>query len=525
MRKNYFGEILNEAIRQFCIDGTVVMKTLKDYDPLTGRQKIVVTMPDITNIYIDPTEPSIQQAGAVIERNVLKASEVKEKEDVWRNVDKVRQYKDLARVYRLGSIINPYGAQTEVPFVEIYERWGDLPASCYNEEDLPKEYQGLSWEEKEKTWLPSVAIVSNLTRSPIVHAVKYNKGGKKPYEEARFRKIFGRWHGRGVGELLLGLQSYINETINLRLNKARISQIGLFKVRKGSGINQNILNSLMAGGMIPVTRMDDIQELSISDIKASSYEDERAIYQWAQRASGAFETGRGELLPSSMPATTAVLQNQGQAVGFDLLQENLGLFLSRLFERHIIPIILETVKQDEVVSIIGDPDELKEIDESYINSEINKAIINYWSEKKSLPPSDYVEGLRKFHNQALEQFGKTRYLKVNKKLLTNWEYEVQVFVTGESFNKAVMIQQMNALLQTYSQIPGVNIDTEAVFKELLDLMGLGGARFIKKPQEQRPVLPERTTTTSRATPTIMPQTEVTAQALTPEATGNRTGTI
>lgn len=486
MRRNYFGEVLNEAIRQFCIDGTVIMKTLRNYDLKTNQQKIDTFIPDITNIYIDPTELNIQDAGAIIERNVMKVSEIQDKDNVWDNTDILKGYRDLARVYRLSSIINPYGSQTQVPYAEIYERWGDLPLNAINPDELTKEEQDMTDEEKEKIWKPCVAIVSNLTRSPVVHKTRINKNRLKPYEECRFRKVFGRWHGRGIGEILLGLQSYINETINLRLNKARVSGIGLFKIRKGSGINQNIMTSLMSGGGIPVTKMDDIEELPISDIKSSSYKDEEATYQWSQRAVGAFETGRGEMLPSSMPATTAVLQNQGQASGFDLLQENLGLFLSRVFERHIIPKLIETLKDEEVISIIGDAKQLKEIDENRVNTHLNQVILDHWTKKKSMPDPMYIDGLRKFYMEQLKDSGTSRDFKVYKKMLTDWQYEVRVFVTNESFNKSAMVQQLNSLLQTYTQLPGgKNLDTDAIFKEVLDLMGLGGTRFLMSPADQQ----------------------------------------
>jgi hypothetical protein len=345
----------------------------------------------------------------------------------------------------------------------------------------------------------------------------------KPYEECRYREIFGRWHGRGVAEILLGLQTYINETINLRLQKARITSVGIFKIRKGSGLNQNIMNSLTSGGALPVTKMDDIEELPISDIKGSSYQDETSIYNWSQKAVGAFETGRGSLLPSSMPATTAVLQNQGQAAGFDLLQQQLGMFLSRVFERHIIPLLIETIKVGDLIDIIGDPKELSEIDQNRITTALNKVILDHWTQKKRMPQADYIEGLRKFYTDGIgKQSG--RYFNIdNVDMFKKWKYQVEVFVTGESFNKAVMVQQLNALIQTYSQIPGSNIDTDAVFKEILDLMGMGGQRFLKSASTQQPQQPGQSAvsqgTNMRKGAGLNSQTDITAQANTQEPVG------
>jgi len=464
MRRNYFGEILNELLRLFCIDGTVILKSLKNYDKKLGSQAIKSRIVDRTNFLIDPSADNIQDE-AVIERNILKLSECKQYP--WDNLEYLKGSTSIERLYGLERPLT-----TQVPYVEIFERWGDLPKYCLTGK-----------EEDKEVWIPTIAIVSHLFDNPIVHKIVENKMGNKPYEECRFRKIFGRWDGRGIGEILLGLQSYINETVNLRLNKARISQIGLFKARKASGLTQQLLSSLVSGGVIPVNRMDDIQEMPLSDIKSSSYADEKNTYIWAQRTTGAWEVGRGETLPASLPATTAVLQQTGMRSGFDLLQENLGMFLGRVFERHIIPLLLETIKDEEVISIVGSPKELKEIDENYINTILNKNILESLIRTGHFPKPDFIDHLRGIYRDNLERFQKTRYFKINKKILTNWKYEVEVFVTGEAFNKAVMVRQLNDMLLSYSRLPGINIDVDAIFKEILDLMGLGGARFLKTPEE------------------------------------------
>ena len=464
MRRNYFGEILNELLRLFCIDGTIISKNIKNYDKKLGKQMIKSKIVDRTNFLIDPSADNVQD-DATIERNVLKLSETQKY-----NWDNLEYLKGSESVERLMGINRPFA--TQVPYVEIFERWGELPKYCLTGK-----------EEDKENWVPMVAIVSNLYSNPIIHKIALNKSGIKPYEECRFRKIFGRWDGRGIGEILLGLQSYINENVNLRLNQARISQVGLFKVRKGSGITQQLLNSLIAGGTIPVNRMDDIQELSTSDIKPSSYRDEVEAYTQSQRVTGGWQIGKGEALPASMPATTAVLQERGMRTGYNLLQENLGIFLSKVFERHIIPLLLETIKPEEIVSIIGSPKELKEIDEKVINYQMNKVIVRHLAKTGTMPHPDYMEYLRKLYQKNLNRFQKIRYFKGDWNRLKDWQYEVEVFVTGETFNKAVVVRQLNDMLLNYSRLPGVNIDIDMVFKEILDLMGLGGARFLKGREE------------------------------------------
>ena len=496
MRKNYWGEILNEMLRLFCIDGTVILKNLKNYDKKLNRQVIKSRIVDRTNFIIDPSEDNIQEAGAVIERNVLRKSEIEKYP--WKNVQYVNE---TTSFNRLNTLIGAE-VKTQVPYVEVFERWGELPIG------------------KDGKWVSAVAIVSDLDANPVVHLVKENKKGIKPYEECRYRKLFGRWDGRGIGEMLIPLQRYLNETVNLRINAARIAQLGLFKVRKGSGITRQLLKSLISGGAIPVTRMEDIAELRTPDIKESSYRDEETTYNWAQKVTGAFDVSRGEGLPASQPATTAMLQEKGCQSGFNLIQQSLGTFLSRVFERHIIPLLIENLKIDDVISIVGSPKELKELDNNYINKKTKDYYINSMKKGK-LPSGEDVAMFKDLQQQKLNKFGKNRYLSDLKKVLSGWEYEVQIFVTKESFNKAVIVQQLNELLINYSQVPGTNLDTDAIFKEILDLMGIGGARFLESKKEGAvPNIQQGGQGGQpRKTQPIRPEVEMVGEAITQERTG------
>ena len=77
---------------------------------------------------------------------------------------------------------------------------------------------------------------------------------------------------------------------------------------------------------------------------------------------------------------------------------------------------------------------------------------------------------------------------------------------------------MNDLILAYGRIPGVNIDVDAVFKEILDQMGLSGARFIQSRDERTAVPPAREVPTP-ATPRPLEETERVGEAETLETTG------
>jgi len=350
---------------------------------------------------------------------------------------------------------------------------------------IPKYFLTGKTEDKE-SYLEGVIVISNLNGGPVVHLIAENKSEKRPYREFRSKTYDGRWLGVGIGEDLFDLQSYINEVANIRLNTNRIKQLGLFQIRKGSGITPQMLNQLHGAGGIQVSRIGtDIAELRTSDMKPSSYRDEDMAYLWAQRMTGAWEIGRGEQLPASMPATTAVLQERGMKSGMSLQQEELGFCISDFVEQLLLPALFEHLKDGDIERITGDPKELKILDNAAIDSMVNDEVIKYHKRNGYYPAKSEIEAIKENQRNIFRKQGRDRWLRIKKKLFSpeNILDSVDVFVTGESFNKIVLAQQLNDLLINYSNIGGVNIDTDRIVAEILDLMGLSSQRFLRSPEE------------------------------------------
>lgn len=147
-----------------------------------------------------------------------------------------------------------------------------------------------------------------------------------------------------------------------------------------------MLSRLSDGGVIPVKRMDDLQQLSVQDFRASSYEDEDRLFLQAQRSTGAFQfPGSGEPLPASTPATIGILQQQNAATSFDAVQENIGIAVSEMIEKRWMPIIFDNLSLDEVYRITGDKDEVKMILEEWAQYQADRVIIQSILKIKRIP--------------------------------------------------------------------------------------------------------------------------------------------
>jgi len=473
LKKLNFSDLLNEGNRKFAIDGTWVQKSFKGFDPKLGKQTLKTYQVDLLNFFIDPAVKSIQSAPSVIERAILTPDEIEGYRNIWINIDKIQFQKNLSDLSTQELKEN----SSEVPVIDIWERWGKFP-----------KYFITGKESDKNIWTEGVIIVSGLNSNPVLHKILETKKKLKPYEEAWFKKVPNRWHGRGIAEMLIGLQEYVNEVVNTRRLNNLLIQNRLFEIRKGSGITPADVAKLVAGGGILVTEIGrDIRELPVTDQRASSYNDELAIYNLAQKVTGSYELYQGERLPSRLSATTAALITSDVKTGYSLVQEQLGIFLRKVIERHWLPIIWQVLDDNEILNILADAQELEAFDQLVIEQKLESWIWDFVLKTGFWPEEAEIEKAKEDLKNELKKFGKQRFVKFKKNLIDISEYEIDIYVTSEKFDKAVLIQNLNNLLMTYARMTESALDVDMVIKEVLDILGLGGERFFK-PQKEKVAL-------------------------------------
>lgn len=458
----YFGEILDELERTMVIDGTAVWKTYEETDE--NGKKILRTVPvDLLNFYIDPTAHSIAETNAVIERALMLPDQVKTMTG-WINTQDVQGFFGLSQNE---PGLNGLESSGRTKMVEIFERWGQMPKNLLT--GNPKD---------EDDYVEGHIVVSNLTRCPVVHLIEENKKGLKPYEEAWYTRIPGRWYGRGIAEKLLMLQLWVNTIVNIRIARSYVSQLGIFKIRKGSGITPQMLGRLAVNGALVVNNPDDITQMAVQEASQASYNDEQTVSDWAAKVTSSFESVTGEPLPSSMPATNAVIQNRSASSQFVFVKKGLGIFLQRWVKRHVLPFIQKQMKVGTVVRVMGDVDEIRALDENIAN-ELVVAELQKKTDAGEFVDTNSVWQERQNIIERLQKGGADRFIKLGT-TADLADYDVQVYVTNEEVDKAVLVQNLVSVLQTAPNIPGSDIDPVAVAQQIFDLMGLDASQLRKK---------------------------------------------
>jgi hypothetical protein len=447
-----FGEEIDMLSRNLAIDGTAVWKTMEVKSG--GKYGVQVRPVDLLNIYVDPTTPSLQSAYRVTERAIMLGDELKAM-DGWMNTD-VDTYYVNRNDYVYSSTVDK-----GIKGRDVWEMWGKIPKYL------------ITGNKKNTEEIDGHIVCSGLEQSgeETIHLIEENTKEQKPYEEAWYSRIQGRWYGRGIAERLLMIQLYLNIIVNIRINRSYVSQLGLFKIKKGAGVTPQMLTRLPVNGAVVLDRMEDLEQLVMQEASQASYNDETNIFNWAERLTSAFEVATGERLPSSTPATSAVLQERASQSMFVMIKEQIGMFLDRWLSRHYIPTILKNLKKGDIIKIINDPDILQEINEKVANYLVHEKLAETIEQRQFVNPLEVMAErdrvLARLNTQA------EQYVKLIDKLDFS-DYKVKTDITNEKIDKGVLIQNLISTLQLAPEYRDI------VLRELFDKMGLNAYAFYTK---------------------------------------------
>ena len=463
LKEARFGETLNELIRYLCIDGSGVLKFGEAVDA-EGDRVMRISAVDTLNLIADQSANSLEDCFGILERSLYTQDELRKKDKVWKDVDLV------IKTTQQGSFTrNPFFGASDIqspsPMYPIYDYWGQME-KCW-----------ITGKESDAgIWLEGHAIVANLhdTGNAVILLAEENKKGYRPYEDVSLKKVLGRRQGRGIPEMLFGTQKYMNMLVEIRKKNAQIMQNGLFKAKKSLGLTaDSILSKLTTGGIVQVTEMDDFEQMPIQDARASSYGDEDRLMAWGERNTGMFDVRRGESMAASAPATTQLIQDRNSKDLFQLVMENMGLMLERFIERHVIPWVVENVKNEQTVMITGNLKDLEDMDEAVSEYLVNLEIARHIEQHAQYPKPEEVVAAKDKQMQVLRSMGNRRYIQIKKSMFVGAETGVQVIVTNESVDRATILQKLQELLTLTAANPGaLGIDSQGVIDTIFDMMNI-----------------------------------------------------
>jgi len=420
MRLHHKGQEINDAIEDFSDWGNVVWKKIKG-----GYEEV-----DLKNFYVLNTTAKTLEDSDVIERHILTQADLRAKEGIWKNVDKV--LKECGNRF-FKATEKATEAQSSSPSYEIYERNGEI-----SEKDLWT-LQGKEGGDENKYILAKV-IVAGLRKSENKgkHVLFADEVSEKPYREAHRGRYQGRWFRKGLREILVDCQVRANEIANGLSRGLEWASKTIF-TSNDSLIVQNILTSVRSGDII---KTSDMQQISVRMQGLDQLvADWNRNLEMADRLANSYEVVRGESLPSGTPFRLGSLIDQNANKLFGFLREKLALGLGDVFNDWIVPEMLRELRSQKVLELTGDAQHLKEYYQTLAKAWYIKNLL-------VLPPHsrEQAETLMALKGEEFAR-NKRAVINIEDGFWSGFKPRCRVEITGEAVNLTSELETLYSFIQ------------------------------------------------------------------------------
>lgn len=439
LKDSEFGEILNELGDDLATYGSIVLKCVVSK----------VENVDLRRLFLDPTVKNIRDSRFITQEIFMTQSELEAMSGKWDNIDEV--------ITKFGSYYAPMsyentGQQNVIgstPYYKIYERYGEVPEYMLDDNSNSDKLVRAFFVVAEPQAVMRMQNGTELDEGVVLFKSKWNK--LYPYEDLHYKRIKGRWLGVGAIEDLFQVQERFNEIANQKRVSMEISALHFFQTQDKKAPN----NLLKYSNNADVIVTSGISPIANEERNLPAFQSEEEMYnQLADRLTFAYDASRGEAMPSSTPATNAVIQNNNINSFFSKKRENFGLFITRVMNNHILPQLLKDISNEHILRFIGTPEDMAKFDNLITPYYVTDEVI-----KRTLAgESIYAPELEKIKNDvqmSLKKQGSQRFTKIKQDFYKNSKFMFDFVVTDEQQDTAVIAQNMFKLISDLSQNPAV----------------------------------------------------------------------
>jgi len=200
------------------------------------------------------------------------------------------------------------------------------------------------------------------------------------------------------------------------------------------------------------------------------------IQQWynqLEKTTSAYSAQRGDTPPSGTPFRLQATVLQQSSSVFKTLQQELGIFLTEIFEDWIMPYLATKLTKEHILSYNFSPEELKDIDNKFSAKYANEKAIEFILNDKILTQEDYDSWMQ-VADEFIKQTKGQRFIDIPEGFYKNLKAKVTVNITGEQRNKAATLESLNNLLITLLNPAMANNPlAELITGKIAELSGAG----------------------------------------------------
>ena len=301
LNRSGFGDFIDDVRSDLAVFGSVLIKIV-DGKPTTV---------DLRNAVIPPHESDVQKTG-LAERQLWTFDECLARKDEWKNWKMVEElFKSLEK-------------NGGIPQVKIVEFWnkkieaGEEKKVCTRYIDLSdvdtKTFdEPSSWETHVE--LEEFDSPHKRRRQTAYLRKKYGEYEQLyPYIYFQFIKVKGRGLGKGVFEMLFGVNGLYQEVWHNGRKLLNLSLKGIFVHKVAAGersLEQQFLNNLDTGAAVQIGTDEDLTRLGIDPQGSSVLSITDKLFEIARQIVGITAQGAGQDMPVSYTHLSEAFSSSG----------------------------------------------------------------------------------------------------------------------------------------------------------------------------------------------------------------------
>ena len=478
MRKENFGMFLNEWGRVLSRYGSAVTKFVVNKSGLHAAvipwNRIIC---DAVDFDANPKIEILELTEAELRKRIQTHGYIKEQ---------VEELVEAAKSER--ETLDKQKKDTKSDYFKLYEIHGILPRSY------------LTGDEKDENDFVQQMQVVSFVGTKKGRKIEYQdftlfKGeeAEDPYMITHLIKEDGRTLSIGAVEHLFDAQWMVNHSQKSVKDTLDIASKAIYQTSDPRYVNRNVIKGIESGDIMIHAPNQPLTQLAGNVPNLVSWQNFSA--QWKQV--GNEIVGISDAMLGAQPKAgtawrqTEALLNENYSL-FEFMTENKGLYLKEMFTRWIFPHVKKQMDTKEEITATLDEYGVTQLDELYVPREaikrFNRRTVEQVIaqgenalEKGILSPIQPLnpEAEQNAVRQDLTQFGNQRFYTPDdigeatwKKLLENFEDDIEIDITGETKNTQEVLTTLNNALRLV-MTPGYDQNKKAqkIVGKALELTG------------------------------------------------------
>lgn len=349
-------------------------------------------------------------------------------------------------------------------YIGIYEVHGNLPLSLLTDR-----------KEDENEYRQQMHIVfmhQNRDKEDVNVSLYRGKEEKDPYMISHLLEQDGRTLSIGAIESSFDAQWMVNDMAKKTLDQLEIASKLAVQTSDTRFTGKNYLEDFDNGfiaiheqgqPLIPVNNQSHDIPVMLQFLEL--------FKQNGREATGSYESITGQTMPSGTPYSLGAMLNQEARGLFDMFRENKGLALEQIIRTYVIPHFKKTLKTtDELVAVLSG-EELEEFDELTLPARLGQQLKTLL--QVGIPSTDQLMAMTEMEGTRRIIRPSDNENKTWKEYFGDFEFDIEVDITGENRDKQATLLSLDTLLQRMSadQQAFSPEDRRKVMNKIIDEIG------------------------------------------------------